>query len=381
MPQRIRLLQSSDWFCGAPSGARGLGLSPELAAVRRSEIDGVAQRIVSLARQEKVDALLLPGNLWQAAAATPDLLLNLMGCLESLAPTPVLIAPGDAEGRGQGNYYNPRVLDVLGLPDWPPNVTVFRERAWTARTFEALPGVQFFGRALWPGDEGLAELDVKDGQNGVRVALACQPSGGSTALTSLARGVSWLALGGNPQPALIVDGERQAGAVSGSASGRSFAETGPRSVWLVTLEGARVSEVRRVASENRVLHDLVIRLVPGDPDLTGTILTSLESAGVKPLDIVRVTVEVPPTSPLLPSVTFSRLADKASSLVVIPRLEPGPWPEPDPRNVEGRFTADLLVRLRQANEPAARDLLQATLFLGRSALAGRSLSPSFGALE
>jgi hypothetical protein len=262
-------------------------------------------------------------------------------------------------------------------------VKVFREPIWEVKPVPGLDGVEVAGRALWPSDTRLPEVGIPAVDGVTRLGLACLPPGENGDLSPVARGLSWLALGGRPQPLLVRSGDAPAGAISGSASGRTWKETGPRSVWSVTLSDGKATEVRRLASEPRVLHDLHLKLTgaAGESDLASRILAAMEEAGVRALDIVRVTIDVTPAAPLLPPVDHSRFEGKAVSVVVNPKLAPAPWAEPDVRSVEGRFTADLLGRLRQANEPAARDLLEATLFLGRSALAGRPLSVSTGDVE
>lgn len=95
----------------------GLGMVSGIAAARRQELRDAVRRLVDLAIESGADALTIGGDLYEHDRATLDTGNFLAQQFARLAPTPVLIAPGN---------HDPCVPDSLyRRVDWPANVTIF----------------------------------------------------------------------------------------------------------------------------------------------------------------------------------------------------------------------------------------------------------------
>ena len=141
-------LQTSDWHVGSPLTGRGLGLGEELRALRRREVDEAPERLVRAAHETGPDAVLLPGDLWDAESVPPVLFRRIVEALESLAPVPVFIAPGNHDFAGPGGFYDGAYLAALGLPGWPGNVRVFRSSEWETAAVPGRDDATVTGRAF-----------------------------------------------------------------------------------------------------------------------------------------------------------------------------------------------------------------------------------------
>lgn len=92
--------------------------TPVVARQRRQAIRDALDRALAVARSERVGAVLCAGDLYDHTQVTPDSVAFLAAALARLAPTPVLIAPGNHDWYGSESPY--------AQAAWPPNVTIFR---------------------------------------------------------------------------------------------------------------------------------------------------------------------------------------------------------------------------------------------------------------
>lgn len=114
MPDTIRLLHLADLHLDhAFSWA-----TATVARQRRQAIRDALERALGIARSERVDALLCAGDLFDLAQVTPDTVAFLVAAFARLAPTPVLVAPGNHDWYGPQTPY--------AQAPWSPNVTIFR---------------------------------------------------------------------------------------------------------------------------------------------------------------------------------------------------------------------------------------------------------------
>lgn len=91
---------------------------------RRQSLRDVFQGIVKRANEWPADALLIAGDLFEHERVTRDTVAFLHSLFESLAPIPVVIAPGN---------HDPFVPDSPYATElWPDNVFIFREPDWQA---------------------------------------------------------------------------------------------------------------------------------------------------------------------------------------------------------------------------------------------------------
>lgn len=114
MADTIRLLHLADVHLDHPFAWAG----PSLARQRRQAIRDALERALGLVRTERADAVLCAGDLFDVDLVTPDTVAFLVATFQRLAPTPVLIAPGNHDWYSEESPY--------AQATWPSNVTVFR---------------------------------------------------------------------------------------------------------------------------------------------------------------------------------------------------------------------------------------------------------------
>ena len=391
----LTFLQSSDWHLGSALTGGGLSYTPEARAARRNEVDGAAERAVAAAVSSGAEALLVPGDLWDAENVPPATIHRLLEAFASFAPRPVFVAPGNHDFAGPGGYYDPALLSALGMRPWPGNVFVFRGREWAAVPFPGREDVTVVGRAFLSSavvvERPLApppprpstphallllhgSLESYAGADSPRGTKRTAPFSANE-LTGA--GFSWAALGHHHHVHVVADDEgRPRGAYSGCPTGRGLDETGPRFFLRVTLpaDGSPIV-VERIPADTRVVRDLVVDV--GDLEagpLADRVEAALRDAGAAAPDLVRVTLTGTQSFGARAADILRPLALTVKHLHVRDQTEP-PAPEPGPRSAEGRFASDLLAIRGAAADDAQRRVADLALRLGRDALLGRPIRP------
>jgi DNA repair exonuclease SbcCD nuclease subunit len=154
----MRLLHFADLHLDAPfAWAR-----PDTARLRRRNRRETLTRILQLADDEQVDAVLCAGDLFEHERFTPDTVAFLR---ESFARTdrPIYLAPGNHD------WYSAR--SPYALVEWSPNVHLFTEAALTPVTLA--DGLTLWGAAhRAPASTGSFFADFRPERGGVHLALA-----------------------------------------------------------------------------------------------------------------------------------------------------------------------------------------------------------------
>lgn len=141
----LRFLQFSDLHLDGSLLRSKLALSPEKRAQLNRDVQHALVRIVDVARSENVDVVLCPGDLWDDESISFESATFLYETLGSLAPMPVLIAPGNHDPFNAFSYHHPTYYkNKVGKPH-PRNITVFGSARLERRTFAHLPDVEFYG--------------------------------------------------------------------------------------------------------------------------------------------------------------------------------------------------------------------------------------------
>ncbi len=91
----------------------------QIARRRRQALRDTLTKIVELASELQVDALLCGGDLYEHERISSDTGAFLRSAFERLHPTPVFLAPGNHDWYGPESLYR--------LNDWSPNVHVFEQ--------------------------------------------------------------------------------------------------------------------------------------------------------------------------------------------------------------------------------------------------------------
>lgn len=224
----MKLLHAADFHLDSPL----TGLSPDKSALRRRELRNVPARLAALAREEKVDLVLLPGDLLDGDRVYPETVRSLAQALGDMA-VPVFIAPGNHDWFHEKSPY---AGDL-----WPDNVHIFTTPelqgvelpqldcvvhgcAFTAPHREDDPLAGFTAP-----DDGKTHLLCLHGEVGTAGSYAPIAPG------SLERsGAAYAALGH-----VHAAGNGRAGktlwAYPGCPEGRGFDELGPKGAWIVYI--------------------------------------------------------------------------------------------------------------------------------------------------
>jgi DNA repair exonuclease SbcCD nuclease subunit len=373
-----------------------MGWPPELRAARRDEVDGAAERAVAAARAAGAEALLVPGDLWDAESVPASSIHRLLDALASFAPKPVFIAPGNHDFAGAGGFYDASVLSALGMRSWPPNVFVFRGPNWTALPVPGREDVSVVGRA-YPSPAIVVDrplltpparpavphailmlhgsLETYAGPDGPTGAKRTAPFSRRELLNA---GFSWAALGHHHQLHIVTDDNGMpCGAYAGCPTGRGLDETGTRHFLKVTLREGEKTLVESPSADTRTIRDLMLDASDLDARaLLGAAESLFHREGVRTEDIVRFTLTGQQPYGSRPAAAFEPLHSRAKHLVLRDRTQPPAAGETAAlTTAEGRFASDLLARREAAPDAHGRRVLELALALGRDALAGRPLHP------
>ncbi|MEP6807518.1 MAG: metallophosphoesterase [Chloroflexota bacterium] len=251
----MRFLHFADLHLDAPfAWAR-----PETARVRRRNRRETLTRILALADQEQVDAILCAGDLFEHERFTPDTVAFLR---ESFARTdrPIYLAPGNHD------WYSPR--SPYALVEWSPNVNLFTAGQLTPVTLA--DGLTLWGAAhRAPADTGPFFADFRPDRDGVHLALAHasersalpfqesgkEPHAPFDAAELEASGIAHAFLGH-----YHVARDRERHTYPGNPDPLEFGESEGRGVVLVTIaEDGTIARERRSVAVSAV-HDLVVAL-------------------------------------------------------------------------------------------------------------------------
>ena len=108
----MKLLHAADFHLDSPL----IGLTTEKSALRRRELREIPARLAAVAKDERVDLVLLPGDLFDGKRVHPETVRALAGALEDME-VPVFIAPGNHD------WYHER--SPYAAFSWPDHVHIF----------------------------------------------------------------------------------------------------------------------------------------------------------------------------------------------------------------------------------------------------------------
>jgi DNA repair exonuclease SbcCD nuclease subunit len=394
----LTLLQFSDLHLGAPGYAPSLGLPAEERRALREDLEAVLERLAGLAREREVDAVLVPGDLFDDESVDLDSVALAVGAFASLAPIPVLVAPGNHDPYRPDGYYGPVLLPARGRPAWPENVVLFRSEAWTTVPLPRREEISVTGSAyLRPvtleerrlreriprPDSALSLLLLHGSRDGFA------PRGKRLTLPFseeelLAQGFTYTALGHYHEHSVVRDGEGLVrAAYAGCPQGRGLDETGARGALILTVTERGAEEVELVPTAERLVHRLAVEVgrLEGEEALLEALGAALDEAGVGARDLVVAELRGRVAPGAAPVLSPGALADRVGHVEL--RLF-GLLPDYDLESyrsgqaspsTETRFARRLLEAIDAAEDPAERELLREALYIGLDALNGHRIGP------
>ena len=231
----MKILHASDFHLDSPFHR----LNAAQAQQRRRELREMPARLAELAREEQVDLVLLPGDLFDGERVYPETVEAIADALGSIS-VPVVIAPGNHDCVDGASPY----LSTA----WPENVHIFTDTEVSSIFFPEL-GCVVHGYAFTTPhrtDEPLRGFSVpEDGLIHLLCAHGEVGQGGNYAPilpgTLGNSGVTYAALGHvHTATGLNWDGNTP-WAYCGCPEGRGFDETGPKGALVITIDDNGIS--------------------------------------------------------------------------------------------------------------------------------------------
>lgn len=404
----LKFLQLSDLHLDSSLASSRLNLPPEKRARINKDIERSLARAVEIAAERRVDVLLCPGDLWDDESISFAGAAFIFETLASLAPIPVVVAPGNHDPLHAFSYHDSQYFRAKAGHGHPKNVTIFNSPRIERRTLPSLPDVDFYGccfEANVPrSDRALAGIHpARTGALSVLVFHGSLddglPGDADRPMTApfsrqelLDTGFDYAALGHYHRASDILDHTgRVRGAYGGapvprgldeSGEWRGFllaGEIGPGGIVPGTLERIPVASRRILRAEATV--DSTIRHAAAAQQ---RIADALAAAGARHDDIVHIVLQ----GRTHPEVTRFEFDDEWMQRAAFhlsvdqSRLEP----EHDidamlrdataGKRIEGQFVARMKELMEQADDdPDHLRMLREAMCLGLDALHGREVKP------
>lgn len=373
----FRFIQTSDLHLGSPMTASSLRLPEAKATIRRRELRQVLGDACRLTEDERADALLIPGDLFDDESVSAD---DLGFAIEQFGRMahPVVIAPGNHDWFSSSSVYASESLSNRHGLSWPINVHIFRRQAWEALH---LPGTCITGLAFEthvPLAERLLQAQLPARSDEINLLLfhgsrqAFLPSGKLLTMpftdNELAQaGCDYAAIGHYHDFAAIEANGRVIGAYSGCPAGRGLDERGRKVVLKVEIDDARAVTLDQVQLDRRQVMSISVDCAGllSNESICAAIDAAVTAAAYSPDDIVSVELRgaVPPGLTVLQPEGF--LSDRFFYIHVDPSALRPAYDLNQYKSeglqadtTEGRFVRRLLSQLLAAE--AIGDELQAT---------------------
>lgn len=239
-----KLLHCGDFHLDSPFSS----LDPERAEERRRGLAAVFSRTMQLAADEKCDAVLIAGDLFDCSYISPDTVASMCAAMARL-DCPVVISPGNHDPYTEGSVWASR------RAAFSANVYIFRSPELSAYDLPGVP-ITVFGYAFTSDRLDASPLTgagslTRPGRTSVLCAHADITSPLSKYAPVTPReladsGLAYAALGHIHNPPEAATYGSTVAAYCGFPEGRGFDEEGFGAVSLVCLEEGRVSDIRRV---------------------------------------------------------------------------------------------------------------------------------------
>lgn len=350
-----------------------------------SDVRSAFARACALAVDRKADLVLIPGDLFDYETVDRDTAAFVARTLQTIAPIPVLIAPGNHDSlRPRSPYFG----------NWPSNVQIFTAPEFQSVYISSLDcSVTGIAHAHKGITDRVLASSIAQGGGAIKFLLfhgsrdGHKPSDKETVIPFsdqelTAQGFTYAAIGHYHSFGSIEDGGCVRGAYSGCPQGRRLDETGEKCVLLGEVDTSGRVELERVEVAER-------RIVRVDVDVTGSrdeedvfvrIDHSLDGVA-REHDVVNVFLKglLPPEV----SVDASRWRSRQSYHSTNVNLA-GVEPDYDlealssgsaAASLKSTFVRKMMERQDMAESDEQRRMLRDAMYYGLYALDGRRLEP------
>ena len=397
----ISFLQVSDLHLGARFG----WLDPEPRAQRRREQTAALERVVREAIERRVDAILVPGDLFDREGVDAETIAFALHAFAVPGCPPVFIAPGNHDpASDRSPCWNARLLRGRGFA-WPEHVHVFAMPEWTSRRLADLPvriwgrcfagGIESVERPLGPAtrpdpasfDPGLIHVAIFHGSREGVCPIGQKVTAPFTDAEALASPFHYLAVGHYHLRSELVDARGVRLAYAGSTVALQRGELGAHGALHVRIE--RDEETLRIATEPIEIDPRRVHAV--DVEVSGAtsleqidrrIAEALDRAEAQSQDFVTARlvgrlvrgVRGVVAGPELSRRVFQLTIDARA---VRPDYDLDAYRRAEPVTTEERFARVLLERLDREPDPDERTRLESALYYGLDAFKLRDVAPAY----
>ncbi|MBC8536076.1 metallophosphoesterase family protein [Feifania hominis] len=371
----LRIIQAADFHLDSAL----VGLPPELARARRSEMRARAAQLIDYAAESGAQIALLPGDLFDDGTQVSGATVRLLGdAFERASRVRFFIAPGNHDPLTRDSVYR--------AADFPKNVHIFSSREMTGVPIEEL-GVTVWGIGSFDAAAShrpLAGFQAR-GETPLHIGVVHGNVTGSKAddyapMTpdEIAHsGLAYLALGHVHSFGGVQTAGEVRYAYSGALEGRGFDETGEKGFLEGTVERGRC-ELRFVPFARRRYEIVPVRLcdVRTTEQAALAVREALDSCSRE--DILRVVLEGEIPGELLLSRELIENSLRDFYHVELrdhtrPRADFGALAQEN--SLRGLFVRQMMEKLSMAADESERALTQRALRIGLRVLEGERVTP------
>ena len=338
----LRFLQFSDLGFENREYIFQWGCTREKTEIVERETRDVLERIVALAKERQVEALFIPGDLFDHRTVSLEGIRFLQDCFRGLGGIPVFVSPGDEDFYGASSFYNSDFLRAIGMKPWPENVHIFAEKPCSHAMLPGheeivITGIPHLGRCCervnvrdLPITKDPERLNIlighgpweNDGCDGRRAAVAFPGGDAET------QGFDYVAYGHVKGAEEVADTSgRIRSAASGCPYGRKIDEVGQKTILLGEVEkgGIQPGKFERIRVALRTTHEMTVRCgrLKQMRSLQQRIERALHREHIEAMDSVVIRFEGQAPEPLLWKIYEDSLKDMVFRVKVdTSRVEP-----------------------------------------------------------
>ncbi len=349
------------------------------------------EKLIDLVKKEKIDFLLIGGDLYENRAVNRDDIGFLLESMKSIK-IPVFIAPGNHDYYGE-SYYMPSKMELSGLGRWPDNVYIFSKNEISSFEFNDFV---IYGRANYSMDERPFDTEISADHEKINIYLFH----GSRKVSAPPEKEMWLpfhdrelmdspfdfiALGHYHNYQEISDGERIRGLYPGSFIPTQMDETGERYGVVVEIEksdGIFNINLHKERFSDFVIREIEIISVNDEMDsIIRRILERVDEFEDKKDTIFR--IELNGQGMLIKDELEEMLNMHLTSRCMGYEIDMNNYIYLDPfeaiseNTVEGRFIMAMKQKIKNEDDPEKRRIYENALRYGLDAFRGRELRPRY----